>query len=90
MKKVADQTKAALWEKVGAELEHGVRLFVQNGAKVKGMKAKDALAYVLCDIVKIAYIAGLDRGYDMGAAVFGDGSEDDEPPPVERGSDEEG
>ena len=76
MHKVADTTKDQLWERSGPELQRAVHLFVQHGAKVKGMKAKDALAHVLCDIVKLAYMSGLDRGYDMGAHVFGDGSED--------------
>ena len=76
VKTVASTTKEALWKQVAGEFDHGVKAFVLNGAKVKGLKPKDALAYVLLDIVKLAYVAGLDRGYDMGHQVFGDGSED--------------
>ncbi len=76
MKTVPSITKEALWKGMAGEFAHGVNAFCQNGAKVKGMKPKDALAHVMLDIVKLAYVAGLDRGYDMGAEVFGDGSED--------------
>lgn len=74
MKSVSPKVKEQLWAKMGPELERGVKLFVENGAKVKGMKPKQALAHVLIEVVKLAYMSGLDRGYDMGSEVFGDSS----------------
>lgn len=74
MKKVADETKAKLWASVGPELVKGVELFVMRGVRrEKGKTQKEVLIEVLSGIVKIAYESGLDRGYDMGAEVFGDG-----------------
>lgn len=78
MKRPESSTREALWEHAKPELEHAIGLCVYNGVKVKGLKSKDALIHVLCEIAKGAYQSGLDRGYDLGARVFGDESDVDD------------
>jgi hypothetical protein len=71
MHKVDPTVRERLWGEVAAEFQHAIAMFVTHGAKKeKGQSAKEALAFVLTLVAKDAYIAGLNRGYDMAAHVY--------------------
>jgi hypothetical protein len=62
-----------LWERSSGEFAFAVQAFVARGAaRQKGKSAKEVLAEALIEVVKAAYKAGLNHGYDMGASVVGD------------------
>jgi hypothetical protein len=76
MKKPDAEISAKLWEGVRPECERTISMFINNGVKAdRGKTKKETLIDVLVQITKSAYIQGLDRGYDMGFKVYGDGEE---------------
>lgn len=58
------ETRDQLYAQVAGEFERAVQLFAD-------IKKRDARADAIRDAMKTAYLAGLDRGYDLGAHVFG-------------------
>lgn len=74
MRTPAKEIKDALWRKLRGEFEHPALMFVNLGFKPdkKAKKtAKDCEVEAWMGLLELAYKTGLDRGYDMGAEVFG-------------------
>lgn len=71
-KKIAD----TLWTNVEPEVRRFCEMvIVHPGIKAdKGEKKAETLCKVVLGMMEQVYKQGLDRGYDMGATVFGDGS----------------
>lgn len=62
--RVPSAVKAQWWETEGYQYEYGAGVFVTHGAqRKKGQTAKEALIENIAKIVKLAYEAGIDRGY---------------------------
>lgn len=72
MKKPEEMIRAKLWAQMEPHFERAVAVLLES----KQPKAKKL--QLARDIAKTAYLAGLDRGFDMGYTVFGDGSDDDD------------
>ena len=70
MHKVDSKIRETLWEKDGDQIRWAASAFVRGGvARQKGKTQKESLEAAVLDIIKIAYLGGLDRGYDMGMHV---------------------
>lgn len=73
MHKVDEKIQAELWERDGDQLRFAAETLVRNGApRERGKTTKQALGEAVIALVRVAYLVGLARGYDMGAKVFGD------------------
>lgn len=72
MKTVEQENKDKLWQNVAMTFERAA------WAIVEGRRAREKKAAALTDMLKLAYQSGVDRGYDLGWHVFGDGDGGDE------------
>jgi hypothetical protein len=70
MKTPEPEIREQLYENVALQFERAVLIILETRSNAN----KKAAA--LYDVVKLAYQSGLDRGYDLGSHVFGDGSDD--------------
>jgi hypothetical protein len=66
-KKIEPELKDELWDNLAAHFYIAVQSIVESRKPVAEKRE------TLAGIVKLAYQSGLDRGYDMGHKVFGDG-----------------
>lgn len=78
MHKVDERVAEQLWERDGDQIRFVVEQAVRGRGvpREKGQTAKQALEKAVLALVRVAYLAGLQRGYQMGARVFGDQTDD--------------
>lgn len=72
MKRPEEKIRKALWANVAPEFDRAIEVLLSSKEK------KEKKLELARGMVQLAYQGGLDRGYDLGHHVFGDGLDGDE------------
>lgn len=70
MKKPDEKIRQQLWEQLSPQFEVAIDTLLTSREK------REKKAELARGLVRVAYLAGLDRGYDLGFVVYGDGDDD--------------
>ena|SRR5688572_31914060 len=70
MHKVDSKVQEKLWIEDGDQIRWAAGALVQKGARrQRGKTSKESLDEAVQELIKIAYLGGLARGYDMGFKI---------------------